>query len=117
MSSPVPPTQGSNAMRPAQGLPTPTARRGGAFEAAMAAQAPSVRLQTFPSSPPREVLDEMASAARVHDALRAQGRELHFAHDAQSGRMTVQVRDSGGHVLRTISPSEALKVAAGKPLE
>ena len=59
----------------------------------------------------------MASAARVHDALRAQGRELHFAHDAGSGRMTVQVRDSSGHVLRTISPSEALEVAAGKPLE
>jgi uncharacterized FlaG/YvyC family protein len=83
----------------------------------MAAQAPPVRLQTFPSSPPQEVLDEMAGAARVHDALRAQGRELHFAHDARSGRMTVQVRDGGGRVLRTISPSEALEVAAGKPLE
>jgi uncharacterized FlaG/YvyC family protein len=76
-----------------------------------------VSLNTFPSSPPQEVLDEMTSAARMHDTLRAQGRELHFAHDSRSGRMTIEVRDSAGRVLRTISPSEALDVAAGKPLE
>jgi hypothetical protein len=115
MSSPILPTQGSITTRAAQGADG--ARRPEAASSAAAPMAPSVSLRTFPSSPPPEVLDEMASAARVHDALRAQGRELHFAHDAGSGRMTVQVRDSSGHVLRTISPSEALEVAAGKPLE
>jgi hypothetical protein len=124
MSSPIPPTQGSITMHAAQGADADAVRRRGASDSAAAPPvpsvspvAPSVSLQTFPSRPPQEVLDEMASAARVHDALRAQGRELHFAHDPQSGRMTVQVRDSGGQVLRTISPSEALEVAAGKPLE
>jgi hypothetical protein len=115
MSSPIPPTQGPITMRAAQGAGD--ARRPCAARSASAPMTPSVSLRTFPSGPPPEVLDEMASAARVHDALRAQGRELHFAHDAGSGRMTVQVRDSSGHVLRTISPSEALEVAAGKPLE
>jgi hypothetical protein len=69
------------------------------------------------SSPPQEVLEQMGHAARVYDGLHAQGRELHFAHDEASGRMTIEVRDAGGHVLRTLSPSEALQVAAGRPLE
>ncbi len=115
MSSPIPPTQGSITVRSAQGAGA--ARRADTANSAAASLEPSVSLQTFPSSPPQTVLDEMASAARVHDTLRAQGRELHFAHDSGSGRMTIEVRDSGGHVLRTISPSEALEVAAGKPLE
>jgi hypothetical protein len=69
------------------------------------------------SSPPHEVLEQMGQAARTHDALQARGRELHFAHDEASGRMEIEVRDAGGHVLRTLTPSEALQVAAGKPLE
>jgi hypothetical protein len=69
------------------------------------------------SSPPQEVLEQMSQATRAYDALHAQGRELHFAHDEASGRIEIEVRDAGGHVLRTISPSEALRVAAGKPLE
>jgi uncharacterized FlaG/YvyC family protein len=129
MSSPIPPTQGSITTRAAKSDVRATqgdvratrsddvARRTSAPASAAAPVAPPVSLQIFPSSPPQQVLNEMASAARVHDGLRAQGQELHFAHDPQSGRMTVQVRDSGGRVLRTISPSEALEVAAGKPLE
>jgi uncharacterized FlaG/YvyC family protein len=76
-----------------------------------------VDMERIPASPPREVLADMAKAARIHDGLRAMGRELHFAHDLDSGRMTIEVRDHGGHVLRTISPAQALDVAAGKPLE
>jgi hypothetical protein len=71
----------------------------------------------IPSSPPQEVLDEMASAAQTHAALSAQGRELRFSHDEQSGRTRIEVRDRGGNVLRTLSPAEALEVAAGAPLE
>ena len=115
MSSPIPPTQGSITVHAAQSAGA--ARRTDAGTPAAAAAQASVSLQTFPSSPPQSVLDEMAGAARVHDTLRAQGRELHFAHDSQSGHMTIEVRDNGGQVLRTISPSEALEVAAGKPLE
>jgi hypothetical protein len=118
MSTPIQPTQGSPALGSAQSAPS-TRRTGAAFTlppssgAAMALDS----FDTLPSSPPQEVLDEMAGAARVHDALHAQGRELHFAHDGQNGRMTIEVRDAGGKVLRTLSPAEALDVAAGKPLE
>jgi hypothetical protein len=68
------------------------------------------------SSPPQEVLEQMGKAARVYDSLHARGRELHFAHEA-SGRLSIEVRDARGNVLRTLSPYEALQVAAGKPLE
>src|SRR4029077_17408702 len=84
MSSPIPPTEGSITMRSAHGAGAHG--RSAIANSAASPVGPSVALQTFPSSPPQEVLDEMASAARVHDTLRAQGRELHFAHDAQSGR-------------------------------
>jgi hypothetical protein len=71
----------------------------------------------LPSIPPPEVLDEMANAATAHERLCARERELHFEHDPQSGRISIEVRDGAGHVLRTLTPSEALDVAAGKPLE
>ncbi len=121
MSSPVPFINGPTTQAPnriASG-PPPSAdgarRTGVSFPLAPAQSAAT--LETFPSSPPAEVLDQMAGAARAHDALTAQGRELHFAHDGTSGRIEIEVRDAEGNVLRTLSPSEALQVAAGKPLE
>jgi hypothetical protein len=77
----------------------------------------SVSLDALPSSPPPEVLDQMASAAHAYDELLSQGRELRFARDEQSGRTAVEVRDRAGNVLKTISPSQALELAAGAPLE
>ncbi len=121
MSSPVPfinglPSAAANAIASA---PPPSAggarRTGASFPLAPPQQA--VSLKTFPASPPSEVLNQMAGATRTHENLQAQGRELHFAHDEASGRIEIEVRDAGGNVLRTISPSEALRVAAGKPLE
>jgi hypothetical protein len=78
---------------------------------------PATSLDTLPSSPPQEVLDQMASAARTHEELSAQGRELRFSRDERSGRTKIEVRDRGGNVLRTLSPAQALEVAAGAPLE
>ncbi len=115
MTAPIPPTQGSPATGPPSGAES--ARRKDAALTRAPSSEPAASLDTFPSSPPQGVLDEMAGAARVHDALRAQGRELRFAHDGQSGRMRIEVRDAAGAVLRTISPAQALAVAAGKPLE
>ncbi len=77
---------------------------------------PAVSLDAIPSSPPQEVLDQMAGAAQTHAALSAQGRELRFSRDEHSGRTRIEVRDRGGNVLRTLSPAEALEVAAGAPL-
>ncbi len=122
MSTPIQPAPGTAATGPVSGTRSAAgARRTSASFAPPSSRAVggggAVALDTLPASPPQQVLDEMASAARTYDSLRAAGRELHFAHDGQSGRMTIEVRDAGGQVLRTLSPAQALDVAAGKPLE
>jgi hypothetical protein len=118
MTMPIQPTQGANATGSSPNAQS--ARPSGAnFETALvgASVVAQDSFDTFPSTPPQAVLDEMAGAARVHDALHAQGRELRFARDETSGRVAVEVRDAGGSVLRTLSLAQALDVAAGKPLE
>jgi flagellar protein FlaG len=70
-----------------------------------------------PDGPPPEVLDAVGAAARAYEELHAEGRELRFDLDADSGHVTVEVRDLDGHVLRTIPPSQALDVATGSPLD
>jgi flagellar protein FlaG len=67
----------------------------------------------IPSSPPQEVLDAMDAASRAYQRLRADGRELRFAQDADTGHMTIEVRDLDGNLLRTIPPSRLLDVATG----
>jgi hypothetical protein len=115
MSSPITPPQTVTQPPPAAGAARPPARSNGLSE--FAAVQHAVSLQTVPSGPPPEVLDQMASAAQRHAELSAQGRELRFSRDAQSGRTTIEVRDRQGHVLKTISPAQALAIAAGAPLE
>ena len=115
MSSPITPPPAS-AVQPV--LPTEAARAAaGPQGAAASAPVPAISLDTLPASPPQEVLEQMASAARTHQALNAQGRELRFARDERSGRTEIEVRDHTGRVLKTISPAEALAIAAGAPLE
>ena len=74
-------------------------------------------VDTLPSRPPAEVLEEMDAASRRYDELRAQQRVLHFTHDPHQNRVVVEVRDLDGNVLRTIPPSKALDVIAGGPLD
>ena len=102
------------------GSPAPAARgvRGSAdgksFSKALA-EASQVDI-SVPAAPPAELAGEIERASARYDELTAQGRELHFAADA-NGRHTVQVRDLDGNVLRTLSPSEALEVISGAPIE
>jgi hypothetical protein len=117
MSSPITPPQGPAAARPVR--PSDAARSSAALQGAGTpfASELAVALDTVPASPPQEVLDQMASAAQNHETLRTQGRELRFSRDEQSGRTRIEVRDRGGNVLRTLSPAQALEVAAGAPVE
>ncbi len=55
----------------------------------------------------------MDAASRAYQRLRADGRELRFAQNADTGRMTIEVRDLDGNLLRTIPPSRLLDVATG----
>lgn len=117
MSSPITPLQ-----NPAGGTPV---RGSAAAERSPVSDAPSfataldssVALDAIPSSPPPAVLEQMASAAQTYERLSSQGRELRFAHEESSGRMTIEVRDRRGNVLKRLSPAQALEVAAGAPLE
>jgi hypothetical protein len=75
----------------------------------------AVNVSTLPASPPPSVLEDMHAAARVAEDLHEQQRELHF-EVAGNGRVTVQVRDLDGNVIREIAPSKALEVAGGAAL-
>jgi hypothetical protein len=116
MSSPIVPSPITAAapMRGAAAAGRPTAPTS---SYAAAASAASVSLDAIPSSPPPEVFEQMASAAGTYDQLSAQGRELRFARDEDSGRTTIEVRDRSGNMLKRLSPAQALDVAAGAPLE
>jgi len=74
-------------------------------------------VDTLPSRPPVEVLQEMEAASARYDQLLSQQRELHFTHDPNQNRVVVEVRDLEGNVLRTIPPSKALDVIAGGSLD
>ena len=77
----------------------------------------AVSVKTIPATPPPDLLDQVTTAARVAEELRAIGRELHFEPPATpGGRVVVQVRDLEGNVIRTVPPAEALDIATGKPV-
>ena len=117
MSSPITPPQGPLAAQPVRPIAAPRSSAAPQSTGAPFALEPTVSLNTVPASPPHEVLEEMADAAHTYEALSAQGRELRFARDEQSGRTRIEVRDRAGNVLKTLSPAQALALAAGTPLE
>ena len=94
---------------PPRSAPAPQADFGASLDAA-------VNVSTLPASPPPSLLEDMHAAARVVEELHAQARELHF-ETTSDGRVTVQVRDLDGNVIREIPPAKALEVAAGAPLD
>src|SRR4051812_42062420 len=57
---------------------------------------------------PASVLDEMGAAARVLDALDAQGHELRF--DLVGGKVRAELRTADGTVVRQVPLAEAIEV-------
>jgi len=105
---PTPETEAASASAPA--------RRTQPAQAADAEE-PSVRVDTFPSSPPPEVAHEMAIADRAYEKLRASGRDISFQTDPQTGRTTIALLDQSGAATRTLSVEELLKAAVGEPID
>jgi hypothetical protein len=70
----------------------------------------------IPATPPPDALRQVDRAAARADELWRDKRELHFAVDADTGRVIVQVRDLDGCVIRTIPSSKALDIMSGAPL-
>ena len=78
--------------------------------------AAAVTVDTMPSAPPAEVLDAIGTASRVAERMAASGPRLQFSVDAPTGRVSVQMTDHTGAVLRSLTGAQALAVAAGEPL-
>ena len=115
MSSPIPPPQGLEGVIATQA--PHTAAGSGQPEAATAAtviQGPSVQVDTIPSSPPAEVLQQITAAGRAYERLRAAGQEVHFSEGADGGLARAEIRDLKTGAVRTLSAAEALELAAGE---
>ncbi|HTA98414.1 MAG TPA: hypothetical protein VK730_12335 [Solirubrobacteraceae bacterium] len=67
-------------------------------------------------TPPPEVLDQVAAAGRISREMRESGHELRFSK-SQEGRVTVELADREGKTVKSMSISEALEIAAGKPVQ
>jgi len=68
-----------------------------------------------PEWPPKRIWREVDEAALVWEDLQAQGCELHFEVDEQSGRLVIEMRELDGEVVGTLSPSEVVALASGSP--
>jgi hypothetical protein len=66
----------------------------------------------LPAAPPPELDAAIEAAWQRASALAANGRELHFTVDA-AGELVIEVRDTAGRTVKTISPSQAVNVMGG----
>ena len=91
-----------------------------AFERAVSEKSPAPPAQYVPSAPAPapapapDLNDEVmrAVAKQIESYLRANGRDLQFSVDQETGRTVVTVRDSStGEVIRQIPDAEALRIA------
>jgi len=116
MSSPIMPTKGP--LGPSTAAPSAGSDAGdiGAFVSELAASDSALALEASRGGPPPEVLDQMAAAGRIDEQLRASGFGLRFSSVAPGERARIEVRDREGNAVRTLSASEAVDIAAGKPL-
>ncbi len=86
-----------------------------AFESELAASDRVLAGQDTGGTPPPEVLDQVAAAGRISREMRESGHELRFS-EGQGGRVTVELSDHKGKTVKSMSISEALEIAAGKPV-
>ena len=115
MSSPIQPPEG--AARVAATAPVPLSGSSAASAASPPAAIgsdPAVSVDTIPSTPPSDVLDEIADAEQAYSALQAQGLSVRYSYDAQTRRAGAELLDGAGNVVKTLTPSEAVALAGGQ---
>jgi hypothetical protein len=76
-----------------------------------------VTVDTIPATPPPEVLDAIHTASESYSHLQAAGRQIHFATDPETGRLSIQVLGPSGNSLGTLLPGKVLELAAGGRLD
>ncbi|HEY4280280.1 MAG TPA: flagellar protein FlaG [Conexibacter sp.] len=65
---------------------------------------------------PQDVIEAIDAAGHAYRTLHAQGRQLSFSLSEETGRVTIEVKDLDGNVLRTIPPSKLIELATGGTL-
>ncbi len=85
-----------------------------AFRAELSVSDRLLASESAAGSPPPEVLDEIAAAGRISRELRETGHEVRFS-EGREGRVEVELADCEGNKVKSMSVSEALQIAAGKP--
>ncbi len=115
MSSPIAPLGGVEPGNSTEAATAAGSTRQATRSSATDGEEVSVQLDTFPSSPPPEVSELMATAAQAYEKLQGSGREVRFQTDPQSGQTTIELHD--GQSSRTLSPGELIEAAAGRPLD
>jgi hypothetical protein len=115
MSSPILPTKGPtgpSTMTPLAG----GAADIGAFVAELASSDDTLALEASRGGPPPELLEQLRAAGVIEQQLREGGRQLRFTPAEPGGRTRIEIHDSDGTPVRSLSVAEALELAAGKPL-
>ncbi|MGA9316374.1 MAG: hypothetical protein WBV77_17315 [Solirubrobacteraceae bacterium] len=87
-----------------------------AFQSELSASDRLLASQDGSGTPPPEVLDQIAAAGRISREMRESGHELRFSK-GQEGRVTVELADREGKTVKSMLISEALEIAAGKPVQ
>jgi hypothetical protein len=67
-------------------------------------------------TPPPQVLEQIAVAGVIHEQLRDSGRHVRFLTGAPGEHAKLEIRDDDGSLMRTVSMSEAVELAAGRRL-
>ncbi len=98
-------------LHPALSVTSSQPPRTQAQAAPSAAASGPVAVDTVPPMPPPEVLEAVGAAARAYDRLSADGVQLHFHVDDQTGEVAVHVYDTQGTLLGSLTSSQVLDLA------
>lgn len=80
-------------------------------------RSPRVGADDIPASPPPEVLEAIARAHEAYERLEASGRHVRFDLNEATGRLALELTDTSGTPVRSLSPRAVLELAAGHPLD
>ena len=113
MSSPILPIEGPSGSAPAAPQPPldPVA-----FANELTASDRALSIRAGRGGPPPGLVEEILAAGRVEDALHAGGHQLRFSAGTTGARVEIELTDLSGRALRSLSPSEALRIASGGPV-
>jgi len=87
----------------------------GAFQSELAGSQALAHEPPLEAGPPHDVLDQIEAAGRISRQLRESGQEMRFSVE-QGGRVKIELQDREGKTVRSLLATEALDIAAGKPL-